>query len=90
MDIAANTFLNALYVLTDRKLEGRSGDGESCGTRVYHIVSKHKKPEWMDLLGWLRRAREDFEVLGMREWLRGLEELERAGVEHPSLRLLGH
>ena len=89
VDVAADAFLDALDVLSNSDA-GTSDEDEACETRVYHVVNEHKEPRWMDLLGWLEEFGEDFEVLEVREWLRRLEELERSGIDHPALRLLGH
>ena len=89
VDIAADAFLDAALALSGSE-EGRNDKKKGVdGMHVYHIINEHKTPDWKDLLRWLKKM-ENFEIVDVQEWLRILEGLERKGVDHSSLKLLGH
>ena len=89
VDIAADAFLDAIHLLANSDSERTDEKGPN-RMHVYHVINNHRKPEWTDLLGWLKKMGEDFEVVDVHEWLRRLEDMERKGINHPSLKLLGH
>jgi thioester reductase-like protein len=62
---------------------------ESGGVRVYHVVNYHVRPEWSELLRWVKE-RQDFETLPPAAWVARLEQLADKGSQHPALQLLEH
>lgn len=89
VDIAADAFLDAALALSGSEGGRHEKEKSVDEIHVYHILNEHQTPEWMDLLRWLKKS-EGFEIVDVKEWLRRLEGLERKGVDHPSLKLLGH
>ncbi|EKG14907.1 Male sterility NAD-binding protein, partial [Macrophomina phaseolina MS6] len=86
VDTAAKAFVQALSSMcTDGKASRQSR------TRVYHVINEHQKPEWVNLLPWLKKM-EEFDVVGPREWLAHLEKSKelKEGKYHPAMKLLGH
>lgn len=65
------------------------GSGEMDGIEVYHVVNYHSKPEWSELLRWVKE-RQDFETLPPAVWVAKLEQLAEKGSQHPALQLLEH
>jgi thioester reductase-like protein len=62
---------------------------ESGGLQVYHVVNYHTRPEWSELLRWVKE-RQDFETLSPSAWVAKLEQLAEKGSQHPALQLLEH
>jgi len=65
------------------------GAGGSDGVQVYHVVNYHTRPEWSELLRWVKE-RQDFETLSPAAWVAKLEQLADKGSQHPALQLLEH
>lgn len=80
VDVAAEAFVQAAASMERT---------EESTTRVYHVLNEHKTPDWMELLGWLKKT-EEFEVVSPQEWVGRMEGLERKAADHPAMKLLGH
>jgi thioester reductase-like protein len=65
----------------------RTIGSESESLEIYHVVNYHSKPEWSDLLRWVKE-RQDFETLSPAAWVAKLELLREKGSQHPALQLL--
>lgn len=65
------------------------GGAGSEGVEVYHVVNSHTKPDWRELLRWVKE-RQDFETLSPAAWVGRLEQVAEKGSQHPALQLLEH
>ncbi|KAM0721615.1 hypothetical protein Q7P37_002540 [Cladosporium fusiforme] len=81
VDCAASAMVQGV-----RRPDGGAG---SEGVEVYHVVNSHTRPEWSELLRWVKE-RQDFDTLSPAAWVGRLEQLAQNGSQHPALQLLEH
>lgn len=78
IDIAAEAFMQAIAAMD------QGGDE----IKVYHILNPYQRPEWVEMLEWLKKTVR-FDTVSPQEWIKRLENYK--GIdEHPVLKLLGH
>lgn len=77
MDVAAHSVVDVAFGNV------KVADHESC--LVYHVVNNNLDTSWNDLLGWIQKSGQMFEVVRMEDWLKKLDEIDT----HPAKSLAG-
>jgi thioester reductase-like protein len=76
VDIAAKAFVETTMAAV----------GKGDAMPVYHVLNPLREPTWHEMLQWLKK-KENFEIVSAQEWVRRLEESDKA--DHSALKLLG-
>ncbi|KAJ4370719.1 hypothetical protein N0V83_005240 [Neocucurbitaria cava] len=81
VDTAAQAFLEATGVNTG------SESAKAEDISIYHVLNPHQRPTWHEMLQWLHKKKEEFEIVSPQEWVKKLEEYDSA--DHSAMKLLG-
>jgi thioester reductase-like protein len=81
VDVAARAFLEVAETMKK---------GTSNGMRVYHVVNTDTSTKWKDLLVWVEKIHANVEAMPPAAFVEKLQELQKAGSEHPAMRLIPH